>query len=269
MAIVPRKSGDLVYLADENIPVPHAFTTRMGGVSMGIYESLNLGMALGDDPTAVAENYARIAAILGTKREQMVFSRQVHGDAVRVVGADDCFVDISHPFEEGDALVTNTPDVTLAAFTADCIPILLWDEHTGAVAAIHAGWRSTVLDIAGKAVEKLCVFGTEPKYIRAAIGPGIGVCCFETDMEVPMAVRKALDVDAEACITDQGFGKSMINLKEANRRLLIRRGIPAEYITVSEYCTMCNPDLFWSHRVTAGKRGVQAAIIRRRERNER
>jgi len=267
MAIITRKSGDLVYLVDENIHVPHAFTTRMGGVSEGIYESLNLGMALGDDPIAVAENYSRIAAILETRREQMVFSRQVHGDIVRVVDEADCFKDISHPFEEGDALVTNTPDVTLAVFTADCIPILLWDEHTGAIAAIHAGWRSTVLDIAGKAVEKLCAFASYPKYVRAAIGPGIGACCFETDVEVPMAVRKVLNTEAEDCLMDRGNGKNMVDLKEVNRRLLIRAGIPAAHVTVSDHCTMCNPDLFWSHRVTDGKRGVQVAIIRRGERH--
>jgi len=267
MAIITRTSGDLVYLVDENIPVPHAFTTRVGGVSEGIYKSLNLGMALGDDPIAVTENYARITSLLGTQRERMVFSRQVHGDTVRVVDKADCFEDISHPFEEGDALITNTPDVTLAVFTADCIPILLWDERTGAVAAIHAGWRSTVLDIVGKAVEQLCAFGSRSKYIRAAIGPGIGVCCFETDAEVPMAVRKVLGADAEDCITDRGRKKSKVDLKEVNRLLLIRAGVPTEQVTISDYCTMCNPELFWSHRVTGGKRGVQAAIIRRGERN--
>jgi len=265
MAIITRKSGDLVYLIDEQIPVPHAFTTRLGGVSQGIYESLNLGMALGDDPMAVAENYKRITDILGTKRERMVVSRQVHGDRVRVVGKADYFKDISHPFEEGDALLTIEEDVTLAVFTADCIPILLWDGYTGAVSAIHAGWRSTVLDIVGLAVEKLCAFASYPKHIRATIGPGIGVCCFETGQEVPEAVRKVLGHEAETCITDRGAGKSMVDLKEVNRCLLIRAGLSPDQITVSHYCTMCNPDLFWSHRVTEGKRGVQAAIIRRGE----
>jgi len=263
MAIITKKSGDLVYLVDDQIPVPHAFTTRLGGVSEGIYESLNLGMALGDDPAAVAENYERITAILGTKREQMAISRQVHGDTVRVVGMEDCFKDISHPFAEGDGLVTNTPKVTLAVFTADCIPILLWDEYTGAVSAVHAGWRSTVLDIVGIAVGKLSAMASHPKHIRAAIGPGIGACCFETDSEVPVAIRKILESEGEACIRAIDNGKSMVDLKEVNRRLLLRAGILPEHISISEHCTMCEPDLFWSHRVTQGKRGVQAAIIRR------
>jgi YfiH family protein len=223
-------------------------------------------MALGDDPAAVTENYTRITGILGTERERMVFSRQVHGDIVRIVGKADCFQDIASPFEEGDALVTIEPDVTLAVFTADCIPILLWDAYTGAVSAIHAGWRSTVLDITGKAVEKLCALTSDPKHVRAAIGPGIGKCCFETGAEVPEAVRKVLGSDdAEACITGKSAGKSMVDLKETNRRLLIRAGVSPDHIRVSGYCTMCNPDLFWSHRVTEGKRGVQAAIIRRGE----
>jgi len=266
MAIITRKSGDLVYLIDEQIPVPHAFTTRLGGVSQGIYESLNLGMALGDDPAAVAENYARITEILGTKREQMVFSRQVHGDIVRIVDQADYFKDISSLFAEGDGLITTEPDVTLAVFTADCIPILLWDAHAGAVSAIHAGWRSTVLDITGKAVDKLCTLAaSDPKYIRAAIGPGIGGCCFETGAEVPEAARKVLGHEAEACITGRDGDKSMVDLKELNRRLLIRAGLSPDHISVSDTCTMCNPHLFWSHRVTEGRRGVQAAIIRRGE----
>jgi len=262
MAIVQRTAGDLVYFIDEQIPVPHAFTTRTGGVSAGIYESLNLGMALGDDPAAVAENYACIGAVLGTKRERMVFSRQVHGDTVRVVGQGDYFKDVSHPFAEGDGLVTNKPDVTLAVFTADCIPILLWDERTGAVGAVHAGWRSTVLDIVGGAVEKLCAMESYPKHIRAAIGPGIGDCCFETGAEVPDAIRQVLGSEGEVCIQDCGEEKSMVDLKEANRLLLLRAGLLPEQITVSGQCTMCQPDLFWSHRATAGKRGVQAALIR-------
>lgn len=266
MAIRTRKSGDLVYLIDENIPVPHAFTTRLGGVSEGSYHSLNPHPHVGDDPAAVSENVERILAVLGGDKAQVVFSRQIHTDHIRVVGASDCLTDIHHPLtQEADGLITIEPDVTLAVFTADCIPILLWDAYTGAVAALHAGWRSTVLDIAGKAVEKLCAMASYPKYIRASIGPGIGMCCFETDSDVPEAMFETLGADVVECIKDLGSGKSRVDLKEVNRRLLLGARLLPEHITVSDYCTMCNPDLFWSHRVTGDKRGAQAAIIRRGE----
>ncbi|MCL2589009.1 MAG: peptidoglycan editing factor PgeF, partial [Oscillospiraceae bacterium] len=244
MAIVTRKAGALVYLADEQIPVPHAFTTRLGGVSEGIYESLNLGARLGDDPAAVAENYDRIAAVLGISEPAIVLSRQVHGDCVRTVRRGDT------RDTEADGLVTDDLGTALAVFTADCIPILLWDAGTGAVGAVHAGWRGTVQDIVGKAVGKLLAFGADPRTIRAAIGPGIGSCCFETDTDVPQAVRAVLGDEAADCIQDKPSGKAMVNLKEVNRRLLIRAGVPPEQITVAAECTMCAPDLFWSHRKT-------------------
>ncbi|MCL2569208.1 MAG: peptidoglycan editing factor PgeF [Oscillospiraceae bacterium] len=266
MAIITRQFGDLVYLVDEQIPVPHAFTTRLGGVSEGIYASLNLRQNLGDDPAAILENYNRITAALGTRNEDLVFSRQVHGDAVRAVGPADQFGDIFRAVAwEADGLVTAERDVALAVFTADCIPVLLWDASTGAVGAVHAGWRSTVLDIVGKAVGKLMEFGADPQTIRAAIGPGIGACCFETGSEVSAAVRAILGEEAEDSIRELEDGKAVVDLKEVNRRLLVRAGLLPAHITVAVECTMCLPDLFWSHRVTEGLRGAQAAMIVMRE----
>ncbi|MCL2562605.1 MAG: peptidoglycan editing factor PgeF [Oscillospiraceae bacterium] len=263
MAIVTRRDGDLVYLVDEDIPVPHMFTTRLGGVSSGVYASLNLGQNREDDAVAVAENYDRVTAVLGTSKERLVFSRQVHGDVIRTVGETDCLGDVFRPItHEADGLVTAEPDVTLAVFTADCIPILLWDAGTGAVGAVHAGWRSTVSDIAGKAVARLIALGADTADIRVAIGPGIGLCCFETGAEVPSAVRAVLGAGAEDCIRGTDNGKSMVDLKAVNRRLLIRAGVLPERISVAAACTMCEHETFWSHRVTGGVRGSQAAMIR-------
>ena len=258
-----RQINDLVYFYDPNIPVPHAFSTRLGGVSTGIYESLNLGQHLGDDPTHVRENYDRILGALDTSRENLMYQRQIHTDIVRHVDNSDLLGDIFHPdAPEGDALVTTASGMTLAVFMADCIPILLWDEKTAAVAAIHAGWRSTVLDIAGKAVEKLTQTAhSAPEYIRAAIGPGIGACCFETDKEVPTAINAVLMDEAKHCITEKKSDKAMVDLKETNRRLLINAGILPERITVSDACTACDPTLFWSHRKLSQNRGSLAAMI--------
>jgi len=262
MAIIKQQAGELVYFTDEQIPVPHAFTTRLGGVSTGVYESLNLSLTLGDDPEPLFENYKRITAVLGTRPENLVCTRQVHEDNVRTVGAADCLGDIFQPIDEAaDGLVTAEREVALAMFSADCIPILLWDAGTGAVGAVHAGWRSTVLDIAGIAVQKLESLGAKPQNIRAAIGPGIGPCCFETDPEVPEAVKALWGGEMPTCIRSLGGGKSAVDLKEVNRCLLLRAGLLPEHMTVSEYCTMCEPELFWSHRRSERVRGSQAAII--------
>ena len=265
MAIVTRKAGDLIYLAEESIAVPHAFTTRLGGVSRGIFASLNLGVNAGDCPEAVEENYDRITRVLGTRTEAMVLSRQVHGDQVRVVGAADRQGDLFRPTPyEADGLVTGERGVPLAIFTADCVPILLWDETGGAVGAVHAGWRSTVMNIAGKAILKLTQrLGANPRHIRAAIGPCIGLCCFETGPEVKEAVIACLGSGAADCIVPGENGKNRIDLKEVNRRLFLQAGLLPEHITVAEHCTMCMPETFWSHRATGGRRGSQAAMILR------
>ncbi|MCL2842861.1 MAG: peptidoglycan editing factor PgeF [Oscillospiraceae bacterium] len=261
MAIALRRNGGLTYFIDDQIRVPHAFTTRLGGVSEGIYESLNLGVARGDDPIAVTENYDRILAELGTVKQSLVFSRQVHENTVRVVDRSHRLPDLFGPVEEGDGLVTVAKGVTLAVFTADCIPILLWDENTGAVGAVHAGWRSTVQDIAGVAVKKFAALGAGPAHIRAAIGPGIGLCCFETGPEVPEAVLDALGEGGHDCAHSKDNHKYMVDIKEVNRRLLLRAGLLPAHISVATQCTMCDPKTFWSHRATGGKRGSLAAII--------
>ena len=258
-----REINDLVYFYDPNIPVPHVFSTRLGGVSTGIYESLNLGQHLGDNPTDVRENYDRILNALGTKREKLMYQRQIHTDIVRPVDKSSLPGDVFDPnAPEGDALITTTSGVALAVFMADCIPILLWDEKTGAISAIHAGWRSTVLDIAGKAVTALeQAADTDAKHIRAAIGPGIGLCCFETDKEVPTAIEAVLMQQAKHCIVEKKSAKAMVDLKETNRRLLMNAGILPQHITVSAHCTACDPTLFWSHRKLSKNRGSLAAII--------
>ena len=266
MALKKRQTGDLSYFISENITAPHAFTTRLGGVSTGVYASLNLGMHLGDDPEAVRENWRRILAEIGGDSTRLAFHRQVHGNHVRRIGEADVVEDIFTPhLVEGDGLIANVSGVTLVAFSADCIPILLEDKKTGVVGAIHAGWRSTVLDIAGKAIEK-CVaeFATDPGDISVAIGAGIGPCCFETEAEVPQAVQ-ALDLAGEdTLIKTMGAGKFMVDLKEVNRRLFLRAGVLPEHISLSPHCTACAPDLFWSHRKMGQNRGSLAALICKR-----
>ena len=246
-------------LTADNISVTHAFTTRIGGVSKAPFDSLNLGLHRGDDDACVAENRRRLAEALDFDLDRLVLTHQTHSDIVRVVGKHDGVGFDHHLYPESDGIITNEPGVALWVFTADCTPVLLWDPVTGAVGAVHAGWRGTASQIGAKAVEKMvAAFGCEPKNIRAAIGPNIGFCCFETDADVPEAMVKAFGDEAKPFIRQKGE-KYYVNLKALNALALRRVGV--ENIAVAEECTACQSHRFWSHRVTRGIRGSQGAVI--------
>ncbi len=259
MALNTVKKGSLEYLAALDLNVPHAFTTRFGGVSEGAFASLNLAMHRGDAPENVEKNYEIIADALDFDVNNLVLTRQTHSDIVRVVTKSDARGLDHHDYPECDALITNDVGIALIVFTADCTPILLWDSITGAVGAVHAGWRGTAADIAGKAVRKMVSeFGCDPRNIRAAIGPNIGACCFETDSDVPEAMIKTFGNDTAAFITKSGE-KYHVDLKAVNALALRSAGV--ESIEFADDCTMCTPQRFWSHRVTGTHRGSQGAII--------
>lgn len=259
MGIRTNKVGTLQYHSADNIPVVHGFTTRFGGVSKAPFDSLNLGLHRGDDPKNVEENYRILAKSLGFDLNKLVMSHQVHSDTVRAVTAADA-AGIDHlAYPECDALITNEPGVALWVFTADCTPILLHDPVTGAVGAVHAGWRGTAGAIVSKTVEKMVsLYGCYPKNIHAAIGPNIGFCCFETDRDVPDAMIAAFGQAAKPFIRPAG-DKYYVNLKGLNALALNRVGVTD--IAIAEECTVCQCHRFWSHRVTKGVRGSQGAII--------
>ena len=187
------------YLTAPNIAARHAFSTRLGGVSTGVLESLNLSVRRGDTPENVRENWRRLGAAAGL-------------------------------------------DLTRAVY-------------------VHCGWRGSVADILGAAVAQMCALGAHPADIRAAIGPGIGACCFEVGPEVVSAAEALLHEPLGALVRPRADGKALLDLKGVNARRLVQLGVPAERIAVSDACTMCRPDVFWSHRATNGRRGVQAAVI--------
>ena len=244
----------------DELQVPHGFTTRLGGVSSGIWESLNLGLSRGDDREAVLENRRRLAAAVGFDPARLVCTRQVHTDTVRVVTEADWGLGMDIQPEACDGLVTNVPGTALMVFSADCTMILLEDPVTGAVGAVHAGWRGTALGIVKKAVETMAeAFGSRPGDLRAAIGPCIDRCCFETKSDVPEAMLAALGDEACVAIDDHGDGTYHVDLKALNRLWLRRAGV--EWISVSDLCTACHTDRFWSHRRVGDARGVQAGVI--------
>ena len=166
------------YLTAPNIAARHAFSTRLGGVSTGVLESLNLSVRRGDTPENVRENWRRLGAAAGLDLTRAVYARQVHSAEVRIAHAADAQPPELEPRFTCDGFVTNEPGVPLAVFMADCLPALLHDPAAGVIGAVHCGWRGSVADILGAAVAQMCALGAHPADIRAAIGPGIGACCF-------------------------------------------------------------------------------------------
>lgn len=255
---------NLMYLRSDALGdgICHGFSTRKGGVSTGALESLNLrGYVHGDRRENVEENYRRFCAALGVDVEKVVLSQQEHTDHIRVVTAADAGKGLwrERDYREIDGLITNVPGMVLTVFSADCNVILLHDPVHRAVGACHAGWRGTALGIAAKTVTAMSEqFGTIPDDVRAAIGPAIGQCCFETDGDVPAALRDALGEQVDAYMEQRGE-KWHIDLKRINALWLKKAGISV--IDICDHCTMCRPDLYWSHRLLGDTRGVQAAMI--------
>jgi len=264
MSVITQKLGQLEYLTAEGISAPHCFTTRLGGVSTGSLESLNLGTARGDKLSNVVENYRRIGEAVGFVPQDVVMARQTHSDIVLQVGREHRGAGLlSEPLPECDALITNEPGVALFVSTADCTPILLHDPVTGAVGAAHAGWRGTAAGIAEQTVQALVRgYGCDPADILAAIGPGIGPCCFETHADVPDGLRAGLGRDSENFIFPiPHTEKFRVDLKGSNAQWLTRAGLLPEHIAVCSHCTACRPDLFWSHRRMGTVRGSMASMI--------
>lgn len=244
--------------------INHAFSTRLGGVSTGEFESMNLALNRGDDRKLVIENYRRFSKAAGFDFETLVASAQDHHTVVRCVTSKQKGIGITKPrdMESVDALVTNEAGVTLVTYYADCTPIFFVDTEKKVIALAHGGWRGTVNRICEKTILTMSEnYGTNPKDIIAAVGPAISACCYEIDKVCADNFRNLKGVDAQRVLTDKGDGKYMADLLETNREILIDAGVPSENITVSDVCTMCNSDLLWSHRATKGKRGVMAAMM--------
>lgn len=253
----------LEYEASPLLTTPHGFSTRLGGVSGGHLSSLNLGVHRGDEPERVRENYRRFCAATHTDPARIVMANQVHGVTVRRVTEGDIKADLlaDTPFE-ADGLVTDVSGLTLAVFSADCVPILLFDPVKNIAAACHAGWRGTAGAIAAETVAAMVSdYGCRRENLRAAVGPAIGPCCFETDADVPRAMEKGLGPLAQPYIQDLGGGRYRVDLKQLNGAILRRSGLTADYLDISDACTCCRHQRYWSHRYTKGHRGSQAAVI--------
>lgn len=242
--------------------VRHAFTTRHGGISPAPYDSLNFFEQNGDAWENVAENYRLLGEATGLAMVRAVGNRQVHGDVVRIVRPEDAGkLRWEERPSDADALITNEPGIPLVAYSADCCTILLCDPIRRCVGAVHAGWKGTALGIARKATEAMAsTYGSDPADIHAALGPSIGACCFETDADVPSAIRAKLGAEAEPFIEQRGE-KYHVDLKRINRLWLLRAGLDPRNIEVHPDCTACRLDRYWSHRRLGMQRGGQIAVI--------
>ncbi len=263
MVFSEKKIGDLCFMTAPTISSRHAFTTRYGGVSEGIYASMNLGTGRGDEDEKIRENYRLLAEATGIDTLRMAFTKQVHKADVRIVDEGDIHELFTAVPYEADGIVTAAKGLGLICFTADCVPVLLEDSVHGVIGAIHCGWRSSVGDILGNALEAMCSLGAERKDIHAAIGPAISECCFQVGGEVIEAVERWLGEDARGFYkADQSAeGKFLLDLKLCNARRLMQLGVKEENIAVSDECTKCSHEKYWSHRHTNGQRGSQGALI--------
>jgi YfiH family protein len=227
---------------------PHGFTTRDGGVSPPPWDRLNLGGLVGDDPDRVAENWRRLERATGLEFARV---RQVHGARVVRAGAG------GPPVDEADAILTTEVGVAACVSVADCVPVLLADPGSGAVAAVHAGWRGTAARVAAEAVRALArECGAPPHRLLAAVGPSIGPCCYEVS---PDLARRFSQEIAPAVVREGA--RPHLDLWEANRRILAEAGLAPDRIGVLGRCTACERELFFSHRRDAGRTGRQMAFI--------
>lgn len=241
-----------------------AFSTRTGGFSLPPYHGLNLAFHVGDDWVNVTENRRLLCQALDLRLENLVSGNQVHGDEIAVVKRQHQgrgSVDMIGALPDTDGLICMEPEIPLAAFFADCVPVFLFDPVRRAIGLSHAGWKGTVLEVAKKTLQKMRdEFDTKPADCLAAIGPSIGPCCYEVDKPVLDMVKQYLTY-AEDIILPLSNEKGMLNLWQANAFALQKAGIAAESIFVSGLCTSCNTQMFFSHRKEGGRTGRMAALL--------
>jgi YfiH family protein len=229
--------------------VRHGFFGRRGGVSTGVYKSLNCGPGSGDEPEKVMENRRRVCRALGGSPEMLAAPRQIHSS--RAVATDKAF----HPNErpECDALATKKPGLILAVLAADCAPIMLCDPHNGVIAAIHAGWRGAVGGVIESAVEVMGALGADPSKTAAGVGPCLAQSSFEVGPDVADAVLNATPW-AEYLFESGAGDRQFFDLKRYCLGRLARLGV-AHMDALSDD-TLTRPDDYFSHRraVKAGER---------------
>lgn len=243
--------------------IRHGFSTRLGGVSTGIYESMNLSFQA-DDGRNVVKNFNRITQAIGTKPEVCVYSQQTHTTNVIRVGSTHRGMGVvrERSFHDVDGLITNEPGVCLVTAYADCVPLFFVDSVNKCIGAAHSGWRGTIADITKEVLSLMeKEYGTKPEEVYTMIGPSICVHCYEVSEDVAAQFEQAYAKESEKIVIPKNNGKYLLNLQLANFYNMVHAGIPVSHIGVSDLCTCCNPKLLYSHRASLGRRGVLCGFI--------
>lgn len=285
-----QQEGNISYITFPKLEatgmVKHLFTTREGGVSEGEFSSLNLSYTRGDDSKCVDENYKRVAKALGCEVTDIVCSDQTHTVNVRKVTLQDKGKGVvkTKDYTDVDGLITNEPDIALATFYADCVPLYIVDTKNCAIGLSHSGWRGTVQKMGEVTLQEMNrAYGTKPEDVRVAIGPSICQSCYEVSEDVatefiktfPYAELYANEYHSYA-ETIQGAdrmegknmlcyrkenGKYQLNLWFANYVVFRQAGVMPEQIEITDMCTCCNAKLLFSHRASHGRRGNLGAFL--------
>ncbi len=254
----------LTFPALDEIPwLRHAFSTRLGGVSSGAVQSMNLGFGCEENAENVRENYRRFAGAAGFRPEQMVLSKQTHTTNIRLVTREDEGYGYTkeRDYDDTDGLITNESGPVLVTFYADCVPLLVADCKNRAIGSAHSGWKGTVHDMGGSVLEAMRkAYGTMPEDVVCVIGPSICQDCYEVSEDVIEQFAARFGEDSDLWYRKEN-GKYQLNLQNACRQNFLLAGVPDEHIHIADLCTCCNPGLLFSHRASGGKRGNLAAFM--------
>lgn len=245
-------------LLEQTGVVEHCFSTRLGGVSEGMFSSMNLSFTRGDEKSAVEENFRRLADALGAEPEQFVFTDQTHTTNVRKVTRADAGKGLTkeRDYRDVDGLITDEPGLVLSTFFADCVPLYFVDPVHHAIGMSHSGWRGTVGRMGAvtiAAMEK--EYGTRPEELICAIGPSICQDCYEVSEDVAEEFAQEFAGREQEILLEKKNGKYQLDLWRANEIVLIEAGVRLEHLAVTNICTCCNHELLFSHRASKGKRG--------------
>jgi polyphenol oxidase len=254
------KKNSILYLQSALLAqcefLTHAFCTRQGGASREDYKSMNMSFREGDEEFRVLQNWSKLAQTFTIPLEQFMVLNQIHGDNIFVIKPQGSYYSPGDKLDY-DAIVTSRTNLAICIKTADCVPVFIVDKIKKKIAVVHAGWRGTAAGISTKVIRLMQnQYRSLPQDILAAIGPSIGRCCYEVDnvtAETLGAQRKKESFLFPAAAKN----KWMVDLPEANRRQILDCGIPETNIELSGHCTMCNQDMFFSHRGSGGITGRQ------------
>ena len=249
---------------DEIDFISHCFTTREGGVSEGIFSSLNLSFTRGDDNESVFENYRRLACALKRDVGDFVCTDQTHTTNVIRVTSEDRGKGVTRQkdYSDVDGLITNEPGLVLSTFYADCVTLYFVDTVNKAIGLSHSGWKGTVCRMGKATLEAMNKeFGTNPKDVIVAVGPSICQDCYEISEDVAVEFIKEFKGHEEEILINKGNGKYQLDLWKCNEIVMLEAGIKKENLVVTNVCTCCNPDLLFSHRASHGKRGNLGAFL--------